>query len=99
MEWLSRNFSSSQALEISRQYLLLRTVILLKKVAGVPLSEMEFLKLGTRSKKGGSTGSHFNLFIVIFLSRDRGGEGTGRAAAPPLFCAPAPTFCAKKKNN
>ena len=31
--------------------------------------------------------------------RDRGGGGAGRAAAPPLFCAPAPTFCAKKKNN
>ena len=25
--------------------------------------------------------------------RDRGGGGAGRAAAPPLFCAPAPTFC------
>ena len=25
---------------------------------------MEFLKLGTRSKKGGSTESHFNSFIV-----------------------------------
>ena len=24
--------------------------------------------------------------------RDRGGGGAGRAAAPPLFCAPAPTF-------
>ena len=32
------------------------------------MSEMEFLKLGTRSKKGGSTESHFNSFIVIFLS-------------------------------
>ena len=32
-------------------------------------------------------------------NRDRGGGGAGRAAAPPLFCAPAPTFCAKKKNN
>ena len=31
--------------------------------------------------------------------RDRGGGGAGRAAAPPLFYAPAPTFCAKKKNN
>ena len=31
--------------------------------------------------------------------RDRGGGGAGRAAAPPLFCAPAPTFCGKKKNN
>ena len=29
--------------------------------------------------------------------RDRGGGGAGRAAAPPLFCAPAPTFCAKGK--
>ena len=29
--------------------------------------------------------------------RDRGGGGAGRAAAPPLFCAPAPTFCAKRK--
>ena len=27
------------------------------------------------------------------------GGGAGRAAAPPLFCAPAPTFCAEKKNN
>ena len=26
-------------------------------------------------------------------ARDRGGGGAGRAAAPPLFCAPAPTFC------
>ena len=25
-------------------------------------------------------------------NRDRGGGGAGRAAAPPLFCAPAPTF-------
>ena len=32
------------------------------------MSEMEFFKLGTRSKKRGSTESHFNLFIVIFLS-------------------------------
>ena len=31
--------------------------------------------------------------------RDRAGGGAGRAAAPPLFCTPAPTFCAKKKNN
>ena len=30
------------------------------------------------------------------MLRDRGGGGAGRAAAPPLFCAPAPTFCAKK---
>ena len=29
-------------------------------------------------------------------SRDRGGGGAGRDAAPPLFCAPTPTFCAKK---
>jgi len=50
------------------QYLLLRTVILQKKSRWVPLSEMEFLNLGTRSKKGGATESHFNLFIVIFLS-------------------------------
>ena len=33
------------------------------------------------------------------LPRDRGGGGAVRAAAPPLFCAPAPIFCAKKKNN
>ena len=32
------------------------------------MSEMEFFKLGTRSEKGGSTESHFDLFIVIFLS-------------------------------
>ena len=25
--------------------------------------------------------------------RDRGGGGAGRATAPPLFWAPAPTFC------
>ena len=31
------------------------------------------------------------------LIRDRGGGGADRAAAPPLFCAPAPTFCAKGK--
>ena len=31
------------------------------------------------------------------MNRDRGGGGAGRAAAPPLFCVPAPTFCAKKK--
>ena len=36
---------------------------------------------------------------TTYLNRDRGGGGAGRAAAPPLFCAPAPTFCAKKKNN
>ena len=36
IERLSRNFSSSQALEISRQYLLLRTVILQNIVAGCP---------------------------------------------------------------
>ena len=35
----------------------------------------------------------------FLYDRDRGGGGAGRAAAPPLFCAPAPTFCAKKKNN
>ena len=34
-----------------------------------------------------------------YMGRDREGGGAGRAAAPPLFCAPAPTFCAKKKNN
>ena len=34
MERLSRNFSSSQALEISRQYLLFRTVMLQNVVAG-----------------------------------------------------------------
>ena len=28
-----------------------------------------------------------------------GGGGAGRAAATPRFCAPAPTFCAKKKNS
>ena len=28
---------------------------------------------------------------ISFL-RDRGGGGAGRAVAPPLFCAPAPTF-------
>ena len=31
--------------------------------------------------------------------RDRGGGGAGRAAAPPIFGVPAPTFSAKKKNN
>ena len=36
---------------------------------------------------------------AILHYRDRGGVGVGRAAALPLFCAPAPTFCAKKKNN
>ena len=61
-------FSFSQALEMFRQYLLFQTVILQKKSRWVPMSEMEFLKLGTRSKKGGSTESHFNSFIVIFLS-------------------------------
>ena len=35
-------------------------------------------------------------FIVFPIYRDRRGGGAGRAAAPPLFCAPAPTFCAKK---
>ena len=34
-------FSFSQALEISRQYLLLRTVILLEKVAGCPSINIE----------------------------------------------------------
>ena len=29
--------------------------------------------------------------------RDRGGGWAGRAAAPPLFCAPAPTFALKRK--
>ena len=40
-----------------------------------------------KQTKGGAT-----------YNRDRreGGGGAGRAAAPPLFCAPAPTFCAKK---
>ena len=37
--------------------------------------------------------------ILLSHFRDRGGGGAGRAAAPPLFCVPAPTFCAKKKNN
>ena len=36
MERLSRDFSSSQSLEISRQYLLLRTVMLQNIVAGCP---------------------------------------------------------------
>ena len=33
------------------------------------------------------------------FDRDRGGGGggAGGAAAPPLFCVPAPTFCAKGK--
>ena len=34
---------------------------------------------------------------ALLLNRDRGGGEAGRAAAPPLFCAPAPTFCAKGK--
>ena len=38
-------------------------------------------------------------YIYSILLRDRGGGGAGRAAAQPLFCAPAPTFCAEKKNN
>ena len=38
------------------------------------------------------------LYSALCL-RDRRGGGVGRAAALPLFCAPAPTFCAKKKNN
>ena len=38
-------------------------------------------------------------FLNYGQGRDRGGEGAGRAAAPPLFCALAPTFCSKKKNN
>ena len=29
---------------------------------------------------------------TVTYIRDRGGGGAGRAAAPPLFCAPAPTF-------
>ena len=32
----------------------------------------------------------FGKLICVF--RDRGGGGAGRAATPPLFCAPAPTF-------
>ena len=36
-------FSFSQALEISRQYLLFRTVILQKKVAGCPCKKRVFL--------------------------------------------------------
>ena len=32
-----------------------------------------------------------------FSSRDRGGGGAGRAAAPPLFCAPPPLFALKRK--
>ena len=39
------------------------------------------------------------LDVKTICYRDRGGGGAGRAAAPPLFCAPAPTFCAEKKNN
>ena len=35
--------------------------------------------------------------VMETIPRDRGGGGAGRAAAPPLFCAPAPTFCAKGK--
>ena len=37
------------------------------------------------------------IYIKWTINRDRGGGGAGRAAAPPLFCAPAPTFCAKGK--
>ena len=37
--------------------------------------------------------------VIEQKARDHGGGGAGRAAAPPLFCAPAPTFCAEKKNN
>ena len=29
---------------------------------------------------------------TVTYIRDRGGGGAGRATAPPLFCAPAPTF-------
>ena len=40
---------------------------------------------------------NFHVNDVFERNRDRGGGGAGRTAAPPLFCAPAPTFCAKGK--
>ena len=43
--------------------------------------------------------SYSDINDYIHQYRDRGGGGAGRAAAPPLFCVPAPTFCAKKKND
>ena len=40
-------------------------------------------------------GTLLRKVVIHVFPRDRGGGGAGRAAAPPLFCAPAPTCCAK----
>ena len=37
--------------------------------------------------------SDCDSFSASLVISDRGGGGAGRAAAPPLFWAPAPTFC------
>ena len=40
-------------------------------------------------------GTLLRKVVIRVFPRDRGGGGAGRAAAPPLFYAPAPTCCAK----
>ena len=63
-------------------------------------TKTENLFCGSTGRRGGlpTAISIANPFSMLELKdRDRGGGGAGRAAAPPLFCAPAPTFCAKGK--
>ena len=57
-EWngYPESLSFSQALEISRQYLLLRTVILQKKVAGCPCKIVEYANGGTGGTSPASPG-------------------------------------------